>query len=647
MTPCRIWLFAPLLFLVTAAPCPGADEPKKLLALVDYIGGDYKNAVKEGKIVNPDEYQEMLEFSTRSVELLDQLKTIEKGDMAGIETDLRKLAAEIQRKGDAKLVAELAQKIKDRLITTHKIVTYPRALPTLTAGRTLYAENCGQCHGESGRGDGPGAATMQPKEPRPANFNDADLMKGLSPFKGFNTTSFGIQGTAMPNFSALTEEERWEAAFFVFSLRFAPEQSAAGKKLFEQKSLDDFKKPETLATLSDEDLLTRLKNYFPQQQDAERVLAYLRKGLLEETSADPLLIARTLLRQATELYEKGAKEKAYQKAVEAYLDGFELAEPALFARDASFGRSLEAKFTEFRGAVKRGDPVAEVHGLYQEIDGQLLQAAQLLIQKDGLTGGYLLLNAALIILREGLEAALILAAILALLRVMGATQAARYIHLGWVLAIAAGLLTWFLAQTVLTFSGSQRESMEGLITLGAALVLFYMGYWLHTKTEARKWQMFIQAKVNQALSAKGILALVGVSFFAVYREAFEVVLFYQALWLQSPSSPSVIVWGFLAGLAGLIVVVFAIFKLGLKVPLKYFFGATGALLYLLAFVFAGSGVKELQAAGWFSATPLRFPPQLPWLGVYPTLETLAAQACMLFALLLALFWSARQRQRSL
>jgi high-affinity iron transporter len=642
----RVLRLLPLFVLAIASPGQGADEPKKLLALVDYIGGDYQNAVEGGKIANQDEYQEMLEFSARSIELLDQLKTIEKGDTAGIEADLRTLAAEIQRKSDSKLIAELSQKVKDRLIATYKIVTYPKTLPTLTAGRTLYAENCGQCHGESGRGDGPGAATMQPKEPRPANFNDPGLMSGLTPFKAFNTTSFGIQGTAMPNFGALTEDERWQAAFFVFSLRFTPDQSAAGKKLLALKSLDDLKKPETLATLSDEDLLTRVRKYFPQEQDSQSVLAYLRRGLLEETSTDPLLIARTLLRQATELYEKGEKDKAYQKAVEAYLDGFELAEPALFARDASFGRSLEAKFTEFRGSVKRGDSVAEVQKLYQEIDTQLVQAGESLTEGEGLTGGYLFSNAALIILREGLEAALILAAILALLRVMGATHATRYIHLGWILAVAAGLLTWFLAQTILTFSGAHRESMEGLITLGAALVLFYMGYWLHTKTEARKWQTFIQAKVSQALSTKGILALVGVSFFAVYREAFEVVLFYQALWLQSPSSSMLIVWGFLAGLAGLIIVVYAIFKLGLKVPLKYFFGATGALLYLMAFVFAGTGVKELQAAGWFSSTPLGFPLQLPWLGVYPTLETLAAQACMLFALLLALLWSARARPRS-
>ena len=142
----------------------------------------------------------------------------------------------------------------------------------------------------------------------------------------------------------------------------------------------------------------------------------------------------------------------------------------------------------------------------------------------------------MIILREGLEAALILAAIIAMLKMMGAKDAIRYIHFGWILALFAGVLTWLAAQTVLTFSGQHRESMEGFISIFAAVALFYVGYWLHTRTEAKRWQAFIQDKVQNVLSSKRIIGLVGISFFAVYREAFEVVLFYQALWLQNESN---------------------------------------------------------------------------------------------------------------
>ena len=193
---------------------------------------------------------------------------------------------------------------------------------------------------------------------------------------------------------------------------------------------------------------------------------------------------------------------------------------------------------------------------------------------------------------------------------------------------------------------SHDRLMEGFISVFAAVALFYVGYWLHTKSEARKWQAFIRGKVENVLSGKKLLGLVGISFFAVYREAFEVVLFYQALWLQNENGHHLIISGFIAGLALLAVLTLGILKLGLNVPLKYFFGATGTLLYIVAFVFAGNGIKELQAAGWVSTTPLKFPPQAPLLGIYPTVETVAAQMLMLCAFLATSIWMAQERKRA-
>jgi high-affinity iron transporter len=378
---------------------------------------------------------------------------------------------------------------------------------------------------------------------------------------------------------------------------------------------------------------------------AHEALAYLRRGVLETKTTDPLIAARTLLHQASDLYAKGQKEAAYQKAVEAYLDGFEMAEPALFAKDASFGRSLEGQFTQFRNAIKQGVTADDIRNRRLEIDSRLDQAAQIMSSADAFSGYYTFVNSALIILREGLEAALILAAILAMLRVMGATQAIRYIHLGWVLALVAGLLTWLVTETVLTISGQHRESMEGFISVFAAAALFYVGYWLHTRSEAKKWHAFIQEKVKDVISTKKILGLVGISFFAVYREAFEVVLFYQALWLQAETNHAPVIWGFASGSAALVLGAFAILKLGLRVPLKYFFGATGTLLYIMAFIFAGNGIRELQAAAWIPSTPMRFPPQVPVLGIYPTLETMAAQGLMLAAFITTTFFMMRERHR--
>jgi high-affinity iron transporter len=636
-----------LTFLIIASTVSAQDQAKRLVSVLDYLGSDYKNAVNDGKVINPDEYGEMQEFSKRTQELLNQLKQADGADKAGVEPIIKSLTAQIENKAEPTVIAELARSAKQRVISAYNIVPYPKQLPSLASGHTLYVENCAQCHGATGKGDGPGASSMNPKTPSPANFTDPERMGGLSPFKAFNTASFGVEGTAMASFAAFTEEQRWQVAFYVMSLRFSSEQARRGAALIDKKKLpSELMSVANLATHSDEQLSEEIKRYFDQEGSVNDVLAYLRRGLIDQKPADPLVLTRNLVRESASLYAGGEKDKAYQKAVDAYIDGYELAEPALFAKDASFGRALEALFTEYRNAIKQGVAPEEIDKRRAEIEARLDRADEILARTDEYSGIYFFLNSALIIVREGLEATLVLAAILAMLKVMGATDAVRYIHLGWILALFAGGLTWLATQTVLTFSGQNRESMEGFISVFAAVALFYVGYWLHTKSEAKRWQAFIRGKVENVLSGKKLLGLIGISFFAVYREAFEVVLFYQALWLQNENGHHLILSGFIAGLALLVVLTFGILKLGLNVPLKYFFGATGTLLYIVAFIFAGNGIKELQAAGWVSTTPLKFPPQAPLLGIYPTLETVAAQTLMLCAFIATSILMAQERKRA-
>ncbi len=631
-----------LLALAWARPAAADDAANRLVALLDYVGGDYKNAVQGGKVVSEPEYREMKEFALRIGELGGRLKPGEKEE---IEPALKQVAAAIERKADAGEVAQSAQGAKEKLIAKYGIATHPRRMPALQAGKKVFADNCAQCHGATGRGDGPGRASMNPKEPPPADFTDANLMEGLSPFKAFNVVSFGVEGTAMPSFAALSEEERWQAAFYVLSLRFTDQEAAEGAARARAAEFPrELEHLPTLATATDAELAGRLKPLFPEAAASRQALAYLRRGLLEKDQSQVhLAAAQSMLKESLALYENGDKEKAYQKAADAYLDAFDQVEVDLFAKDLSFGRALEDEFTKFRNSIRRGDDVKEIRRQYDQLSAGLERAGQLLAGRESLNENYLFFNAMLIILREGLEVALILAAMLALLKVMGQSAAMRYVHLGWILAVLAGLATWVAAQTFLTMSGANRESFEGFTTLTAAAVLFYVGYWLHTKSEAQKWHQFIRGKIEGALSKKRLLALAGVSFFAAYREAFEVVLFYQALWLQSAANPRPVLTGFLAGVAALSVLVFVLFKLGLKVPIKYFFGGAGLLLYLLALVFAGQGVRTLQATGWFSVTPLRFPPQVSALGIYPTVETLLAQGLVLFALAATTLWPGRPR----
>jgi high-affinity iron transporter len=640
------WL-AVVVLLLTTGPAIAQDNAKRLVALLDYLGSDYKNAVQDGKILSPDEYGEMQEFAKRSLDLFTQLKEVDKADKAGVESSLKSLASQVDSKADPKVIAELAKTAKDKLIAAYNIVPYPRRLPSLAAGKKIYDENCAQCHGVTGKGDGPGRESMNPKTPLPANFADPERIGGLSPFKAFNAASFGIEGTAMASFAALSDEQRWQVAFYVFSLRFSEDAAKKGAELVKAKKLPpDLETVATLAIHSDDELLEKLKPVASNEANALNMLAYLRRGPLETKTSDPLGIAREYLRESVEFYKQGNKEKAYQKAVDAYIDGYDLAEPAIFAKDMTFGRNLETQFTEFRNAIKQEVSINEIQKRHVEMEAKLEQAEQILTRQDHISDYYTFINSALIILREGLEASLILAAIFAMLKVMGAKDAVRYIHLGWIMALVMGGLTWLTTQTVLTLRGQHRESMEGFISIFAALALFYVGYWLHTRSETKKWQAFIQDKVKSSLSSKSIFGLMGISFFAVYREAFEVVLFYQALWLQNENSHHAVLWGFFAGLAALIVLTLVILKLGLRVPLKYFFGVTGTLLYIVAFIFAGVGIKELQAAGWVPTTPIDLPLQVPILGIYPTVQTLTAQAIMLCAFVVTSLRMAKEGKKA-
>jgi high-affinity iron transporter len=639
--------FAILILLVAPAAAGAQEQAKKLVALLDYLGSDYKNAVKDGKVLNPSEYGEMQEFAKRGLELFAQLKAVDKGDKAGVEALVKSLAQNVADKADPKVVAAAAKATKDKLLAAYKIVPYPRRLPSLASGKKVFDDNCAQCHGATGKGDGPGRASMNPKTPLPANFTDPERIGGLSPFKVFNTASFGIEGTAMASFAALSEEQRWQVAFYVFSLRFSDADAKAGAALAQRKNIpNELQSTAILATQSDDQILEKLAPAAGNSQDALTILAHLRRGLIGATGADPLSIARGNMREAVTLFAKGDKDQAYQKSVDAYLDGYELAEPTLMAKDATLGRAIETMFTQLRNAIKQGAPVEEVQKQHLELEVNLDKAVQVLSEENRYTGYYAFTNSALIIFREGLEAALILASIIATLRVMGAPEAIRYIHLGWILALGCGGLTWLATQTVLTLSGRHRESMEGFISVFAAVALFYVGYWLHTRSEVKRWHEFIQQKLQSGVSTRRILGLTGISFFAVFREAFEVVLFYQALWMQNEGQYGPILWGLAFGLGMLAIATFAILKLGLKLPLKYFLGATGTLLYVVAFIFAGNGVKELQAAQWLPTTPLSIPVTIPMLGIYPTVETLAAQGLMLGAFVGTSFWLAKKRRKT-
>ena len=157
----------------------------------------------------------------------------------------------------------------------------------------------------------------------------------------------------------------------------------------------------------------------------------------------------------------------------------------------------------------------------------------------------------------------------------------------WIVALLLGGVTWLISSKLIAITGAQREVTEGVTALVSAGLLLYVGFWLHNKANAAKWSDFIRGQISTAVKGGTLFGFALVSFFAVYREVFETVLFYQALWLESEgSAQTAVLAGFGVGTAALIVIAWLIARFSVRLPLGLFFGASSVLLAIMAVVFA-------------------------------------------------------------
>jgi high-affinity iron transporter len=300
---------------------------------------------------------------------------------------------------------------------------------------------------------------------------------------------------------------------------------------------------------------------------------------------------------------------------------------------------LEAGFAALRTRAAGGATGTELDRIRSQLDAGLENAERTL--GDELSPANLFLQSFVILLREGLEAILLVGALMTFLVKMGAAHRKRDINIGVSAAVVASLVTAFALETIFHLTPAKREALEGATMVLATAVLFYVSYWLLSKMEVAKWNHFVKSKVQDALTSGSGLALASAAFLAVYREGFETVLFYKALFLTGGSAAATmpIVAGILLGSVVMVGIYIAISRFGLRLPLKPFFGVTSAFLYYMAFVFGGKGVAELQEGGYLPTTIIPGAPRVPALGIYPTLESLLVQGLLLALLLLALVWT--------
>ncbi|MCC6222611.1 MAG: FTR1 family iron permease [Thermoleophilia bacterium] len=352
-------------------------------------------------------------------------------------------------------------------------------------------------------------------------------------------------------------------------------------------------------------------------------------------------IISTLLDEVLSSARQGRYEDAERARLEAYAVFESGPELNLAQRAPGASRELEGLFWEGAGGSKGLATLLREHAAPGEIETAIAALTTKLAEAERLLGVRLsgisaAAHAAVIIIREGLEALLIVGAILGYLRATGEPRKYRlWTYAGVAAAIVLSLLTWVAARSLVTISVANRELIEGVASLIAVAVLFYVTNWLFHKVYVVDWMTFIKGKVGKAVTGGSALALAGLGFTVVYREGFETVLFYQAL-LFDASSTAVLL-GFVAGSAVILALAYAILRLSVRVPLKLFFTITGLVMLLLAFSFTGAGIRELQEAGIVTATLLEWMPEnvllMETLGIFPTVETTLAQA--LFVCLIA------------
>ena len=355
------------------------------------------------------------------------------------------------------------------------------------------------------------------------------------------------------------------------------------------------------------------------------------------------------IQQAIVLYQQGDAKKAMLSVQNTYFDVFENSgmENKIGSRDSNFKAELEGYFTRLVSLMKAG----EGDKLQDQAVGlsQNLAKAVEMLQGGEQSDWSMFLYSLLIILREGLEALLIVAAIVAYMVKNNHHDKLPVIRQSVYVALAASVVTAFIFQLIFENSGQNRELLEGFTMIIAVFMLFSMSYWLLSKVEAQNWKHYLEGKLSTALTAGSLFGLWVTSFLAIYREGAETVLFYYALIGDAKSAVSLayLFAGFVSGAILLAICYFIMRYSVVKLPLKPFFMFTGSFMYVMAFVFAGKSVLELIEGKLFEPTLVAGVPEISWLGVYPYVETLVPQAILILAAIFAFFVMKYQSKKAM
>ena len=607
------------IMLVSPASAQTTAPVQTAWRLLDYVAVDYPEAVKGGQIVSPTEYAEMTEFSASARERITSLASSSaKADLARRATALERLIA---AKAPAEAVGTAARSLAADLIAAYPVPLAPAVAPNYPRGQALFNQNCASCHATTGDGKGPKSVGL---DPPPIAFIDKARARERSTFAFYQVLEQGIDGTSMESFADRPLQDRWDLALYAGTFAFPASKVAEGERIWKSDAaLRNRINMEKLVGMTPAALAANIG-----EERADAVIAYLRRNpsVVVPQVSGTLTVARARLNEAVTAYAKGDRKGATNLALSAYLDGFEPVEPVLSARDNALMVRIEGAMGALRAAIANGTSPPTVRDQTRALD-TLFGEAEPVLAPEQASGASSFFGAFTILLREGLEALLIVVAMLAFLRKADRSDVMPYVHGGWVAALVAGAATWAVATYAVEISGASRELTEGFGSVFAALVLLWVGIWMHGKSNADAWQRYIREKLTTELNARSAWFLFVLSFVVVYREVFETILFYAAIWTQG--NGGAVLAGAGSAIAILAVIAGVMMRYSRMLPIGKFFAYSSALMALLAVVLIGKGVSALQEAGYLPVNPLDGFPRIEILGLYPTTEGVAAQAVMI------------------
>ena len=618
-----------LLVFFNLAFADKGESSRILVHTLNYLSHDYKGAVKNGEIISQSEFREMQDFGQYAIKYFKEVShEWNPKDSVEIGVLVYHLDSLINQHAPFEKVSAACIDAKNKVIAISGLKITPSVFPSIDNGKVVFRTECAKCHGDNGFGDGPEGKDLNPK---PRNFHDNEKMSSLSPFFVFNTVRLGVEGTGMKEHPELEDNDVWDVAFYVLTLRYQQYKNDPFLKAQKTREFLDSLSVEKVAVTSDDEFLKSLA--ISDTNAANLWLAAIRYNHPAPNSSEFITTSLKYLDGAMQLYKDKKYGEASKMATLSYLEGIEPIEMQLKSNNPQLMSTLEEQMQRLGRLMEQQRPAVEIQDSVNAAKRSIKAASEILNKKE-YSFFLALLMAVSILLREGLEAFLVIMVILSILKASDIKKAAAWVHAGWITAVAAGVVIWFLSGKVISGQIENMELLEGVISLVAVAMLLYIGFWLHAKSEISRWKDYVNKLMQTAVKNESMVGLAALSFFVVFREVFESVLFLSALNIESGAKQSnAIVLGVVIAFVVVIALAFILLRFSAKLPIPKLFKISSLVMGILAIVLAGKGIHALQETGYVGIHGLAIS-RIELIGLFPTIETCMAQLAVLVVLII-------------